>query len=121
MSVTNSISQDMGYLKISKVFDPLTSGFTGTFRSATIARWWLTMGPSACSRWIDDDQRDPYRDNLHRQRTGSADPTGRLELWHTFDQPGATGAINSTTTPVEVTVTNSITPRPGLPEDQQGL
>ena len=31
VSVTNSISRDMGYLKISKVFDPLTSGFTGDF------------------------------------------------------------------------------------------
>ncbi len=31
MTVTNTISRDQGYLKISKVFDPLTSGFTGTF------------------------------------------------------------------------------------------
>ena len=29
--VTNSISRDMGFFKITKVFDPLTSGFTGTF------------------------------------------------------------------------------------------
>ena len=31
VSVTNSIGQEMGYLKISKIFDPLTSGFTGDF------------------------------------------------------------------------------------------
>ena len=29
--VTNTISRDLGNLKISKVFDPLTSGFAGTF------------------------------------------------------------------------------------------
>jgi hypothetical protein len=31
VTVTNTISRDLGELKISKVFDPLTSGFTGTF------------------------------------------------------------------------------------------
>ena len=31
MTVTNTISRDQGYLKIKKVFDPLTSGFTGNF------------------------------------------------------------------------------------------
>ncbi len=31
VSVTNTISRDKGYLKISKVFDPLTSGFSGNF------------------------------------------------------------------------------------------
>ena len=31
VTVTNSISRDLGELKISKVFDPLTSGFTGDF------------------------------------------------------------------------------------------
>ena len=29
VTVTNSITHDQGYLKISKIFDPLTSGFTG--------------------------------------------------------------------------------------------
>jgi hypothetical protein len=31
VTVTNTITRDKGYLKISKVFDPLTSGFVGTF------------------------------------------------------------------------------------------
>ena len=31
VTVTNSISRDQGYLKISKAFDPKTSGFNGTF------------------------------------------------------------------------------------------
>jgi hypothetical protein len=31
VTVTNSISRDLGSLKINKVFDPLTSGFAGTF------------------------------------------------------------------------------------------
>ncbi|MBN2844145.1 MAG: hypothetical protein JXM68_13745, partial [Sedimentisphaerales bacterium] len=31
VTVTNTISRDLGELKISKVFDPLSSGFTGTF------------------------------------------------------------------------------------------
>ncbi len=31
VTVTNSITRDQGYLKITKIFDPLTSGFTGTF------------------------------------------------------------------------------------------
>ena len=31
VTVTNTITRDQGYLKISKVFDPKTSGFTGTF------------------------------------------------------------------------------------------
>ncbi len=31
VSVTNSITRDQGFLKISKIFDPLTSGFSGTF------------------------------------------------------------------------------------------
>src|SRR5262249_47387621 len=31
VTVTNTISRDQGYLKISKVFDPKTSGFAGTF------------------------------------------------------------------------------------------
>lgn len=31
VTVSNSITRDQGYLKISKAFDPLTSGFTGTF------------------------------------------------------------------------------------------
>ena len=30
-TVTNTISRDQGFLKIEKVFNPLTSGFTGTF------------------------------------------------------------------------------------------
>ena len=30
-TVTNTISRNMGYLKLSKVFDPKTSGFVGTF------------------------------------------------------------------------------------------
>ncbi len=43
VTVTNSISRDQGYLKISKVFDPLTSGFTGTLRSSTTAVAAVTM------------------------------------------------------------------------------
>ena len=31
VAVTNSISRDQGYLKITKTFDPKASGFTGTF------------------------------------------------------------------------------------------
>ena len=31
VTVANSLSHDQGYLKIKKVFDPLTSGFTGNF------------------------------------------------------------------------------------------
>ncbi len=31
MTVTNSITRDQGYLKVTKAFDPLTSGFAGTF------------------------------------------------------------------------------------------
>ncbi len=31
VTVANSISRDLGYLKITKSFDPLTSGFAGTF------------------------------------------------------------------------------------------
>ncbi len=31
VTVTNSITRDQGYLKVTKAFDPLTSGFTGTF------------------------------------------------------------------------------------------
>ncbi len=31
VTVTNTISHDQGYFKISKVFNPLSSGFTGTF------------------------------------------------------------------------------------------
>ena len=31
VTVTNSITRDQGYLKVTKAFNPLTSGFTGTF------------------------------------------------------------------------------------------
>ena len=31
VTVTNTISRDSGYLKVSKVFDPKSSGFAGTF------------------------------------------------------------------------------------------
>src|SRR6185503_7732511 len=31
VTVTNSITRDQGYLKIAKSFDPMTSGFNGTF------------------------------------------------------------------------------------------
>ena len=31
VTVTNTITRDQGYLKVTKAFDPLTSGFTGTF------------------------------------------------------------------------------------------
>ena len=31
VTVTNTITRDQGYLKVAKAFDPLTSGFTGTF------------------------------------------------------------------------------------------
>ena len=31
VTVTNSITRDQGYLKVTKAFDPLTSGFAGTF------------------------------------------------------------------------------------------
>ena len=31
VTVTNTITRDQGYLKVTKAFNPLTSGFTGTF------------------------------------------------------------------------------------------
>ena len=31
VTVTNTITRDQGYLKVAKAFNPLTSGFTGTF------------------------------------------------------------------------------------------
>jgi hypothetical protein len=34
VTVTNTISRDLGELKITKIFDPLTSGFSGTFTIA---------------------------------------------------------------------------------------
>ena len=105
VTVTNSISQNQGYLKISKTFDPKTSGFTGTFAiiyncgvgNQTVnlaAGSWVTVGPFATGTSCTVSEP-----------TLPSAPAG----W-TFGTPSISGSpatIGKDTT-VEATVTNSI-------------
>ncbi len=121
VTVANSITRDQGYLKLSKAFDPKTSGFTGTFAivyncgagNQTVnlaAGESVTVGPFATG--TSCAVSEPLL---------PAAPAG----W-TFGAPAISASPVSIVkgdqaAAVSVTVTNSIAARPGLPEDQQGV
>ncbi len=80
VTVTNSITRDQGYLKISKVFDPLTSGFSRHISSSSTTAV-CGIRPST---WLQVHRHDRrplrHRHELHRQRAGAANRPNRMDL-----------------------------------------
>jgi hypothetical protein len=110
-TVTNSISRDLGDLKITKYFDPLTSGFTGTFaisydcENGTAHDGIVTLGagesktitgiPTGTTCWVSEGELP-------------AAPDGWIFLGPIYNPEGGNIIISVGTN--EVTVTNTIIP-----------
>lgn len=109
--VTNTISRDQGYFKIKKVFDPLTSGFAGTFTihyDCGAGDQTVSLAAGATSAAIG-----PF--NTGTQCTVTEPSTPAAPAGWTFGTPSVSGSPvtivkdTAATTTSLATVTNTIT------------
>ena len=88
VTVANSISRDQGYLKISKAFDPKTSGFTGTFAIVyNCGAGNQTVNLAAGE--LDDGGTVRHRHVVHGERADPADRPDGLDVWYAGRSPAA--------------------------------
>ncbi len=118
VTVTNTISQDQGYFKVSKVFDPLTSGFTGDFTmnyvctddSATTSSVDVAAGATSAAIGPIDTHNGATPVTCTVTEAAPTNPTGWTFGTPTYNPLGGTVTITKglAAAAVEVTVTNTI-------------